>query len=376
MKTLPFCPFCETEGKLVVQREKESISIRGEEFPVEVEYYRCEACGEQFENTKQEIDPLEEAYREYRRRKNMVTPEEMRDFRKNHGLTQEEFSRLLGMGVTTLNRYENGALQTEAHDRILRLVMEPGNLLKLVQRYPDTVQSDKLNALLAQSKPESQPEGGYSGAINLHVPRSLHRQLVKEATQEGVTLNQYINVALSNKLSGIKTTLKTQDKEPASNWPGLSLATKQALRMAGLEEESGQYDERLFADWLGRMLSLIESAFTDGATRDAIRYLENTTVFLRQHMDRSPIFETLVSLFEFYRFLLENVMYFQKSLMPEPVSSQMNIAVLKTFSNYLNVIRETGEAGKKGVDIKTPREEEEMGSSSELVKQFRSYFNE
>jgi putative zinc finger/helix-turn-helix YgiT family protein len=203
MKTLPFCPFCETEGKLVVQHEKESISIRGEEIPVEVEYYRCEACGEQFENTKQEIDPLEEAYRQYRRRKNMVTPEEMRDFRKNHRLTQEEFSRLLGMGVTTLNRYENGALQTEAHDRILRLVMEPGNLLKLAQRYPDAVQNDKLNALLAQSKPESQPEEGYSGEINLHVPRSLHRQLVEEATREGVTLNQYINVALARSVGDL-----------------------------------------------------------------------------------------------------------------------------------------------------------------------------
>jgi hypothetical protein len=35
----------------------------------------------------------------------------------------------LGQGGATLSRYENGALQSEAHDQLLKLVMQPENLL-------------------------------------------------------------------------------------------------------------------------------------------------------------------------------------------------------------------------------------------------------
>jgi len=34
--------------------------------------------------------------------------EEIRELRKKLGLTQEEFARLLGVGYTTINRWENG----------------------------------------------------------------------------------------------------------------------------------------------------------------------------------------------------------------------------------------------------------------------------
>ena len=229
MKILPFCPFCETEGKLVRQREREIIPIRGEDIPVNVEYYKCESCGEQFEDPKLESDPLEEAYRQYRLLKNMVTPDEMRDFRKQHGLTQEEFSRLLGMGVTTLNRYENGALQTEAHDRILRLVMEPGNLLKLAQKYPEAIPNEKLKSLLDQYIPELRPEEEYSGNLDVHLPKSLHRRLVEESEREGVSLNQYINVALASAVGAQEGRVATSQGYEV-RYPERSLIEAQALR--------------------------------------------------------------------------------------------------------------------------------------------------
>ena len=45
--------------------------------------------------------------------------------------------------------------------------------------------------------PEPRPDAEYSGKFVVRVPRSLHRQLVEEAEREGVSLNQYINVALA-----------------------------------------------------------------------------------------------------------------------------------------------------------------------------------
>lgn len=48
------------------------------------------------------------------------------------------------------------------------------------------------------SIPEPQPEPEYSGKFSLRLPKSLHRDLVRVAEREGVSLNQYINVALSH----------------------------------------------------------------------------------------------------------------------------------------------------------------------------------
>jgi antitoxin HicB len=44
--------------------------------------------------------------------------------------------------------------------------------------------------------PEPRPEE-YSGKFVVRVPRSLHRELAATAEREGVSLNQYINVALA-----------------------------------------------------------------------------------------------------------------------------------------------------------------------------------
>jgi antitoxin HicB len=46
--------------------------------------------------------------------------------------------------------------------------------------------------------PEPRPDEDYSGKFVVRVPHSLHRELVETAEHEGVSLNQYINVALAH----------------------------------------------------------------------------------------------------------------------------------------------------------------------------------
>jgi antitoxin HicB len=45
--------------------------------------------------------------------------------------------------------------------------------------------------------PEPAPDEDYSGKFVVRLPRSLHRQLAQTAEREGVSLNQFINVALA-----------------------------------------------------------------------------------------------------------------------------------------------------------------------------------
>ena len=145
-----FCPNCEKNTPLTKLRRMENFEVRGEIIPVEVEFFQCQECDEQFENSKSSFDWYEVAYREYRERKGMLQPEELREFRINHGLTQKEFSELVGIGIATMNRYENGSLQSEAHDRAFKLVMDSRNFLNLISEDRKVLSDNKKRKIISQ----------------------------------------------------------------------------------------------------------------------------------------------------------------------------------------------------------------------------------
>jgi putative zinc finger/helix-turn-helix YgiT family protein len=155
------CPGCEKEAKVTMVRKEEIVTVRGEGIPVVSEYRHCTACGSDFEGTR-DRDSLEEAYREYRRRHHMLFPEEIRDFRKARDLSQKELGALLGWGGATLSRYENGALQADAHEKMLRLAMDPHCLRLLIDQAPDALPEAKrirLAGELAETAGQTMPTG-------------------------------------------------------------------------------------------------------------------------------------------------------------------------------------------------------------------------
>ena len=143
------CPNCEKETELELVRAREVVEVRGEPIEVDAEFMKCTECGVDFENTRGP-DALALAYQEYRHRHDMLQPEQIREHRKRYGLTQKELSQLLGWGGVTLSRYENGALHSEAHEKILRLAMEPHNLMTLIEGAPNALPGDKRERLLGE----------------------------------------------------------------------------------------------------------------------------------------------------------------------------------------------------------------------------------
>jgi len=146
------CPNCEKETEQKLVNAIEEIIIRGEAVPINVEYYKCNECGSEFRDPSSQKDPLETAYHEYRQRHGMLQPEKIKELREQYGLTQQEMSNLLGWGGATLSRYENGALQDEAHETILRLIQEPHNLLELIEQKPNSLDEKKKERTIAWLK--------------------------------------------------------------------------------------------------------------------------------------------------------------------------------------------------------------------------------
>jgi putative zinc finger/helix-turn-helix YgiT family protein len=154
-----FCPNCEKETQQVFEKKTENVDVRGESIPVEFEYFHCDQCHESYEIQRPDYDPLEVAYREYRERRGLLQPEKIKELRKELGLSQKAFSNLLGVGIATLNRYENGALQSEAHDQVIRLTVQPENLIRILKEKPYLLSENETNSLLMHLQ-----KGGDDGA--------------------------------------------------------------------------------------------------------------------------------------------------------------------------------------------------------------------
>lgn len=146
------CTNCEKEADFELVSKEETIMVRNEPIVVETQYYKCRQCGDEVLDPASGIDPFTMAYDECRRRHGLLKPSEIAGWRKTYNLTQGDLARLIGIGTATLSRYENGSLQDESHDKLLRFVMEPANLLKLVEASENVFRPDKKERLVRALK--------------------------------------------------------------------------------------------------------------------------------------------------------------------------------------------------------------------------------
>lgn len=61
----------------------------------------------------------------YKKEKGLMTSYEIKGLRDMYGLNQKEFARVLGLGEVSINRFENGSIQTTSVDSTLSLAKHP-----------------------------------------------------------------------------------------------------------------------------------------------------------------------------------------------------------------------------------------------------------
>jgi putative zinc finger/helix-turn-helix YgiT family protein len=123
---------CLTCGTMM-RRTQEALtsSVNGEEIRVpKISHLRCPKCGEGLFSL-QEAEALRlGAFDIYRKKYGLLSADEIRAVREQHGLTQAELAQLLRLGGNTLSRWEAGRnVQSAAMDVLLRLIRDlPGSL--------------------------------------------------------------------------------------------------------------------------------------------------------------------------------------------------------------------------------------------------------
>jgi len=168
-KLVSLCSNCEKETEFELITNEEIIKVRKEPIKVQVQYSKCKNCGDEVLDPNSNLDPFNLAYREYREKHSLLQPDEIRDWRKAQELTQSELAKLLGVGIATISRYENGSLQDQSHDRLMRLAMNPSNLLKLVEKSGDLLGKERKNSLLTRLRDLQTKSCSIDSAISINL---------------------------------------------------------------------------------------------------------------------------------------------------------------------------------------------------------------
>jgi len=120
------------------------------------------------------------------------------------------------------------------------------------------------------SIPEPRPTQDYSGKFVVRVPRSLHRDLVETASGEGVSLNQFINVALARAVGQADLPSLRVAEEPVSSSLGTYLQALQ-IDAESLSQDAIEPIKNLSASLAGRSIMRGWVFREQGKLDDALR---------------------------------------------------------------------------------------------------------
>jgi len=148
-----YCVVCGDYRDFRHERWRTEFEVRGETLVFDVPVGVCLTCGA----AKDEVDPAEIAFTKYRRRKGLLTPEEIKSIRECYRLSQKSLAALLGMSEATVNRYEGGGLQDEAHDQAIRACRNPAVVQDLLERRGDRLSAWQRQRVLEALGSETEP---------------------------------------------------------------------------------------------------------------------------------------------------------------------------------------------------------------------------
>ena len=149
------CPICEDITNLSYGTKTETLTINNQKINVTSKVYRCEDEKHFFYDPVDEENKFQDAYRKYRQINGLLQPEEIKEIREKYGLSQRALARFLGWGEITIQRYESGALQDNAHNFLLVSIKETRNFEKLYEKRKEQLDAKdvrKINKRLDEIK--------------------------------------------------------------------------------------------------------------------------------------------------------------------------------------------------------------------------------
>lgn len=146
------CPFCNIVHKIEKKQRIGKMLVKNEPVEFNEIYYYCPLCSEDEENEFVPANIMDQnilsAKDAYRLKKGMLTSYDIARIRNSYGLSQKDFSLLLGFGEITITRYETKDIQDEPYNHMIKLAEEdPLFLLDCLKKHREAFSETKYNKI-------------------------------------------------------------------------------------------------------------------------------------------------------------------------------------------------------------------------------------
>ena len=113
------------------------------------EYYKINPeTGEEIFDRNIEIENDLRLYEIYKKQEKLLTSSEIKNIRKKYSMNQKDYALSIGVGEITIHRFENGSIQTEAVDSIMRLSEDPDIMYNLLIKNQSNLSNESYNNYL------------------------------------------------------------------------------------------------------------------------------------------------------------------------------------------------------------------------------------
>ncbi|MDD4184419.1 MAG: type II toxin-antitoxin system MqsA family antitoxin [Candidatus Izemoplasmatales bacterium] len=160
-----YCEKCGRVEEYQVKAINQTFDVRGIQVDASINVSVCNVCGSEVFNRELEIQNDILVFDGYKEKKGLLTSKQIKYLREMYGLSQSAFARLLGFGEKTITRYENGSIQDDAHDNILRLMFSEENFFLLWRRIRKDMSDSDNKRVEAKISKEEQTTFEYNPKI-------------------------------------------------------------------------------------------------------------------------------------------------------------------------------------------------------------------
>lgn len=129
------CYKCSSNNLKVITRKKD-YNVKGKLIiEIEEKILTCMECGEKIFDNEIEKENLEVLYDKYRKKKELLGPQEIIKIRESYNLSQTMFAKILGISEKAIERYEKNTIIDEIDNKTIVFASKPENMKKLMGKY-------------------------------------------------------------------------------------------------------------------------------------------------------------------------------------------------------------------------------------------------
>ena len=116
-----YCDICDKDVTFNIIEETETIKTH-DVGDLSFLYKKavCKHCGNEVNPVSYTHENILSMHDAHKKKLGFLTSKEIKEIRKKLGLTQEGLAKLMGCGLKTITRYENGAIQDRVFDNFIR----------------------------------------------------------------------------------------------------------------------------------------------------------------------------------------------------------------------------------------------------------------